>query len=137
MRYIFHLSIPVRDLDEALGFYVDALAAKPGRRHDDWLDVLVWGHQVTLQLRPEEVLPRAAQGKRHYGVVLPWDEWKSEVERIRASGIRFAAEPQVLMPGTAEEQAKFYLRDPSDNVIEVKAYRNVAETLGLDGSGYD
>lgn len=51
--------------------------------------------------------------------------------------MRFLAEPQVLLAGTHEEQAKFYLRDPSDNVIEVKTYRNVAETLGLDASGYE
>ena len=137
MRYIFHLSIPVRDLDEALRFYVDALGAKPGRRHDDWLDILVWGHQVTLQLRPEEVLPPVAQGKRHFGVVVPWHEWESEAARIRASGMRFLAEPQVLLAGTPEEQAKFYLRDPSDNVIEVKAYRDIGRTLGIDASGYD
>jgi extradiol dioxygenase family protein len=41
------------------------------------------------------------------------------------------AEPTVLRSGTAEEQAKFYLADPSHNVIEVKAYRDVGNTLHL------
>ena len=31
----------------------------------------------------------------------------------------------------ADEQAKLYLQDPSHNVIEIKAYRNAATTLGL------
>jgi extradiol dioxygenase family protein len=35
----------------------------------------------------------------------------------------------VLHPGTPEEQGKFYLTDPSHNVIEVKAYRRL-DTLG-------
>ena len=30
--------------------------------------------------------------------------------------------------------AKFYLQDTSHNVIEVKAYRNLADTLGTDGN---
>jgi len=136
VRYIFHLSLPVRDLEEARRFYVDTLGARTGRERDDWLDILVWGHQVTLQLRPGEVLPRDAQGKRHFGVVLPWREWESEVARIRERG-GFVVEPQVLLAGTPDEQAKFYLRDPSDNVIEVKAYRDVARTLGLDAGDVD
>lgn len=33
--------------------------------------------------------------------------------------------------GTEEEHGKLYLQDPSGNVIELKAYRNVQRTLGL------
>ena len=67
-RYPFHLSIPVADLDRAQAFYRDVLGAEVGRRSDDWLDILLWGHQITLQHRPSEVLPRSDQGKRHFGV---------------------------------------------------------------------
>jgi extradiol dioxygenase family protein len=136
MRYIFHLSIPVHDLEQARRFYVETLGARGGRAHADWLDVLLWGHQVTLQLRPREVLPADAQGKRHFGVVLPWNEWEREAARIGASGAGFLSQPQVLFAGEPDEQAKFYLRDPSNNVIEVKAYRDVARTLGVDAAGY-
>ena len=105
--------------------------ASPGREAKNWLDILLWGHQITLQHRPAEVLPLAQQGKRHFGVVLPWIEWEREARRIKAVGVAFLEEPAVLMEGTQEEQAKFYLHDPSHNVIEVKAYRNVHRTLGL------
>ena len=43
----------------------------------------------------------------------------------------------VLLEGTAEEQGKFYLNDPSNNVIEVKTYRRPEHTLMLDGSSSD
>ena len=56
MNYIFHLSIPVSDLDIAKDFYVKKLSGKVGRSEADWLDILLWGHQITLQLRPDEVL---------------------------------------------------------------------------------
>ena len=128
-RHIFHLSIPVADLDTAQRFYVDVLGATIGRRHDDWLDVLLWGHQITLQLKPDEVVPLDRQGKRHFGVSLPWLEWVALAERVRSSGASFLSEPVVKLAGTPEEQAKFYLADPSHNVIEIKAYRNLS-TLG-------
>ena len=130
-RHVFHLSIPVSELGAAKRFYVDNLGATVGRENDEWLDILLWGHQITLQRRTSEVLSLEQQGKRHFGVVLPWAEWEQEVKRLRAAGVSFLEQPTVLLEGTSEEQAKLYLNDPSHNVIEIKAYRNVAATLGL------
>lgn len=130
-RYIFHLSIPVSDLSEATRFYVDVLEAEVGRQNPDWVDILLWGHQVTLHRQPDEVLPLQGQGKRHFGVTLPWAEWERTMQRIRALGAGFLGEPTVLLEGSPQEQAKFYLADPGNNVIEVKTYRDVGGTLGI------
>ena len=131
-RHIFHLSIPVADLLTAKRFYVDVLDAKVGREQEDWLDILLWGHQITLQKRPDEVKPIAEQGKRHFGATLPWEEWESAVQRLKSLRVKFLSEPLVLLKGTPEEQAKFYLVDPSNNVIEVKAYRDPLTTIRLE-----
>jgi len=131
-RHVFHLSIPVADLAKARRFYIDVLGAELGRAHEDWLDVLLWGHQITLQLRPQEVLPPSRQGKRHFGVVLPWPQWEAAAQRVRERDAAFLTAPKVFLAGTPEEQGKFYLADPSHNVIEIKAYRDMA-TLGLAG----
>ena len=130
-RYIFHLSIPVSELTATRRFYVDVLGATVGRENDEWLDILLWGHQITLQNRPAEVLPLAGQGKRHFGVVLPWDEWDPEIARIQKGSGSILEGPTVKLAGTEDEHRKAYLRDPSGNVIELKAYRNVQRTLGL------
>jgi extradiol dioxygenase family protein len=84
-----------------------------------------------LQKNPSEVRPLKEQGKRHFGVVLPWHLWEKEVERLRAASAQFLGQPKVLRAGTPEEQGKFYLEDPGHNVIEIKAYRNAASTLGI------
>ncbi len=135
MRAIFHLSLPVEDLEQASAFYVGTLGARIGRRKDSWLDVLLWGHQITLQERPQDVLPPERQGKRHFGVVLSWDDWETLAQRLEAQGCAFYRAPQVLHAGSPDEQAKLYLSDPSHNVIEVKAYRDVRGVLGLDEIG--
>jgi len=88
-RHIFHVSIPVSELAPAKRFYVEVLGARTGRENDEWLDVLLWGHQITLQRRPEEVLPLEREGKRHFGVILPWAEWEHEAARIRPWGFHF------------------------------------------------
>ena len=131
-RYIFHLSIPVADLDAAKRFYTDVLGARVGRTTDDWLDVLLWGHQITLQHLPGEVRAPEAQGKRHFGVILPWAEWEALGEWLRARGTPLFAPSTVTKAGTPEEQGKIYLADPSHNVIEIKTYRDLAATIGYE-----
>jgi extradiol dioxygenase family protein len=130
-RHIFHLSIPVTDLASAKQFYVDVLGARVGRENAEWLDVLLWGHQITLQRRPQEVLPAERRGKRHFGVVLPWDEWERETARIDALGVDVLEGPSIKLAGTQDEHGKLYLSDPSGNAIEIKAYRDVERTLGI------
>ncbi|HYJ10653.1 MAG TPA: hypothetical protein VEX18_16640, partial [Polyangiaceae bacterium] len=110
---------------------LDILNARVGRQQADWLDVLLWGHQITLQHRPTEVLAPEQQGKRHFGVVLPWNEWQQEVARIGAASAGVYGAAKIESAGTPEEHGKLYLSDPSGNIIELKAYRNVEQTLGL------
>lgn len=136
MRYVFHLSIPVADLTAAKDFYEATLGADVGRSEADWVDILLWGHQITLQHQPKQILLPDAQGERHFGVVLPWQEWESLAKRLKVADIEFLSPPEILYESTIEEQAKFYLQDPSFNVIEVKTYRNLREVLGVPDDGY-
>lgn len=136
MRRIFHLSIPVTGLKQASHFYQRFLGATVGRSADDWVDMLLWGHQITLQYRPDEVLPRDAQGKRHFGVVLPWPEWHALRAKLESLGTEFLELPVVLHESTPMEQAKLYIEDPSHNVIEIKAYRDFPGVLGTQDPDY-
>lgn len=133
-RHIFHLALPVDNLEISKQFYIGVLGAHIGRENSEWLDILLWGHQITLHLRPDEVLSKEHQGKRHFGVVLPWSDWQHLAEQIRGENVAFLKEPEILLAGTPEEQAKFYLEDPSNNIIEIKAYRDFNFTLRQEES---
>src|SRR5262245_54646979 len=135
-RYIFHLAFPVADLAASKDFYCRVLGAGVGREHPECRDVLLWGHQIRLARGPDEMLPKERRGKRHFGVVLPWSEWQALADRLRRDGVPFLEEPAVLLAGTPEEQAKLYLEDPSHNVIEIKAYRDLDATLRQHGTAY-
>lgn len=135
-RYIFHLAFPVSDLKVAKAFYLDVLGAKVGRENEEWLDVLLWGHQITLHLAPAEVRAPESQGHRHFGVVLPWTEWESLAARLSSRNVEFMKRPEVLYAGMPNEQAKLYLQDPGNNVIEIKAYRSFAATFGIADDSY-
>jgi extradiol dioxygenase family protein len=128
-----HLSLPVRDLDEARQFYVDALGCEPGRVRDDWIDVWFYGMQVTLQLRPDEVPVPAQPGVRHFGVTLSVPELHELLGRI-ADQAEWISPPATDHAGTPRAQTKAKLADPSGNVIELKAYDDPAAALERPGS---
>jgi extradiol dioxygenase family protein len=127
MRPIIHLSFPVRDLDEAIAFYVTHLGAKPGRREESFADLQFFGAQLTLQSDPKNAgeKPRST----HFGVTLPWEDWKKLAYGF--FGASFLVEgPRLEKLFTPLEQAKFMLRDPSGNLIEFKTYMNPEQVLG-------
>ncbi|MBV8463520.1 MAG: VOC family protein, partial [Acidimicrobiales bacterium] len=82
MQPILHLSLPVRDIEEARDFYVAALGCQPARRRDDFLDVWFFGLQLTLQQRPDEATGSVPGSVRHFGVTLGRDEFDQLVEQL-------------------------------------------------------
>ncbi len=127
-RPIFHLSIPVRDLDEAVDFYGRHLGARIGRRTETFADALLFGAQVTLQNDPSNVsdpMPRT----RHFGATLPWDQWEAMAADLAGSTL-LVEDPKTSSVGEPIEQGKLMISDPSGNLIEIKAYRHPERVLG-------
>ena len=62
---------------------------------------------------------------RHFGVVLPMDEWQSLADRLSAAGQSFIIEPHVRFKGQAGEQATMFFLDPSGNALEFKAFKDL------------
>ncbi len=122
MPPILHLSLPVADLADARDFYVDTLGCSLGRVRDGWLDVWFYGLQLTLQERPDQVLDRAGTGVRHFGVTLDRADLDALAARLDGASVDWVHELSTDHAGTAQEQTKAKLRDPSGNVIEIKSY---------------
>ncbi|HEY5250197.1 MAG TPA: VOC family protein [Acidimicrobiales bacterium] len=129
MRPIFHLSVPVRDLDEAVSFYRTELGAHIGRQTSDFADAPVFGAQITLQNDPAAVsdpMPRT----RHFGATWPGAEWEAVTERF-VGRVMVVEVRKLSFVGEPTEQGKMMISDPSGNLIEIKAYRHPEEVLGL------
>jgi hypothetical protein len=119
---ILHLSLPVRDLASSKRFYVDALGCEVGRERPDFIDVWFYGLQLTLQQHPDQVLPDAQRGVRHFGVTLSHDDLAALLTRLENRPVAWLHEVHTDDPGTPQEQTKAKILDPSGNAIELKAY---------------
>ena len=63
----------------------------------------------------------------HFGLVLPWEDWEDVTARLEAAGTDFVIPPTVRFRGRTGEQGTAFVRDPSGNALEFKAFRNPRE----------
>ena len=61
----------------------------------------------------------------HFGLVLDWNEFKTITSELIEKNIKFLIEPTIRFEDEVGEQAIAFLRDPSGNAIELKAFKNM------------
>ena len=126
----FHLAFPVTSLAKAREFYGDLLGCPEGRSSEDWVDFNFYGHQIVAHLAPDSghrdtnVVDGDNVPVRHFGAVLPMQEWEKLAGRLKAAGTPFIIEPHIRFKGQAGEQATMFFLDPCGNAIEFKAFEN-------------
>jgi extradiol dioxygenase family protein len=129
-RPVLHLSLPVDDLHAARVFYERTLGCRIGREREDWFDAWFYGLQLTLQLRPLEVMTASQQGVRHFGVVLQsLTEFDEVVDRVAVSGHPWISKPEIHSDAELNGKLGGKLADPSGNIIEIKFYADSADYL--------
>jgi hypothetical protein len=121
----FHLAIPCRNLDEAQEFYVGKLGVRLARRYHDRITLDFFGDQVVCHLAPDKIEQKPELYPRHFGITF---RDRSDFERLLSSvqtkGVEFFQDLSVRFPGLREEHLTFFLKDPSNNVLEFKYYHD-------------
>jgi extradiol dioxygenase family protein len=126
----FHLAFPVTSLAKARAFYGELLGCPEGRSSNEWVDFNFHGHQIVAHLAPDSGHrdTNAVDGDnvpvRHFGLVLPMQEWHRLAEKLKAAATQFIIEPHIRFKGEVGEQATMFFLDPCGNALEFKAFEN-------------
>ncbi len=122
--HLFHLAVPVSDLELARQFYVTKLGCKLARTYPDRITLDFFGDQVVCHLTETE--PRTGPLSlypRHFGVTF---RKRKDFDRLHSLAqlrkIPFFRDISTRFEGTAEEHHTFVLQDPFDNLLEFKHY---------------
>jgi extradiol dioxygenase family protein len=123
-RYIAHVAVPCRDLEETARWYAEVLGAQPVRILHDRVTFSFGG---TLQLvchlerRAIDISPRAYP--RHFGLTfLQMDDFTRLQQHVETLGIKFLVPAGPRFENTDHEHRTFMVVDPSGNVVEFKCY---------------
>ncbi len=133
---LFHLAFPVHDLAKARDFYSGVLGCPEGRSDPSWIDFDFFGHQIVAHLEPGAAGDRASNAVDghgvpipHFGVVLTMERWQQLAEKLQAASVVFVIEPYIRFAGLPGEQATMFIRDPSGNALEFKAFQNLSQVF--------
>lgn len=128
---LFHLSFPVRDIASTKEFYVSGLGCGIGRQSAVAIMLNFHGHQIVAQVTEELGPPQTNIYPRHFGVVCQTEEeWAELRDRAKKNGLPFFRDPQRRFTGKPIEHLSFFLKDPSDNLLEFKYYKNTNAIFG-------
>ena len=135
---LFHLAIPVDDLEAGRAFYGELLGCPQGREDTGhWIDLDFRGHQLVLHkgegagVRLRNAVDGDAVPVPHFGLVLDWGEWHALAERLRKAGTEFVIEPHIRFAGKPGEQATMFFHDPAGNALEFKAFRDIGQLFAV------
>lgn len=127
-RDVFHLAIPARDLDEAEAFYLAGLGCHLARRYPDRITLDFFGDQVVCHLSVTDAPVEDDEldlYPRHFGITFrSREDFDALVALAEQRKLRVFRPVASRFEGLAEEHLTFVLRDPSDNLLEFKHYRN-------------
>ena len=134
---LFHFSFAVNDLDRARKFYGELLGCPEGRKMPGRADFNFFGHHIVAHLAPGEVV--GEQGAkllgttplRHFGVVVPLEEFDKIAKKLVKNNVEFIMEPEVRQKGSAREQMLMTCRDSCGNAAEFKGLRNITDVYAV------
>jgi len=99
----FHLAIPCGDLEIAKKFYNEALGCRLDNSAQEWADVDMGNVSVP-----------------HFGVHLSRKDFDALKQRLKDNGTKYYDEPYLRFKGTKYEQETFFVKDPNENILEIK-----------------
>lgn len=138
---IFHLAIPAIDLEESAKFY-ERICAVRGRVYNTHIVLNLQGHQLVLHKSDISYYAKdPSMYPRHFGVIFSdYDRFNFFYYQVLELHLQQKNQPDLGFPeirffevnnksftrheGEFAEHKTFFLLDPSNNVIEFKAYKN-------------
>lgn len=120
---IFHLAIPINDLNKAKAFYCEGLGCTVGRETPHAMILNFFGHQVVAHITKEPLIPQNSIYPRHFGLIFSsYSHWETIVNKAQQQGLKFYQEPKIRFPGQLIEHHTVFLEDPFYNLLEFKFY---------------
>jgi len=124
---VFHLAIPVYDLDDTIAFYVTKLGCKLARRYDDRVTLDFFGDQLVCHLSAAPAtIPAVGELEmypRHFGVTFRLGvDFESLYQLCRQRDVAFFSDVSTRFEGMVEVHKTFVICDPSSNLLEFKHY---------------
>jgi extradiol dioxygenase family protein len=132
-RVIFHLAIPINNIDEAKKFYGGILGSKIGRENQQAVIFDFYGHQLVGHTTKEILTPPSSIYPRHFGLIFTEEsDWDSLLNRCKNYPLELYQSEKLRFKDQLTEHKTFFLQDPFYNILEFKFYRHYDAIFGAN-----
>ena len=129
----FHLSLPCHDTKLTKDYYLNVLGASTGRQQDHWIDIDLYGSQITFNQSGKFNLSykyyrfeRSVLPSFHFGLILKNEVWNRLYQKLLNHKSLVISETTYLKNKIGEHQS-FFVRDPNDYYVEFKCFTDIQE----------
>lgn len=123
MNALFHLAFPVHDFELAKIFYHGQLGCQLGRESEHALIFQFGAHQLVAHKIDAPLPPQEGIYPRHFGLIfMDKKEFDDFIQRINQQQIKYEHPLKIRFQNTRLEHHSFFLKDPSNNLLEFKYY---------------
>ncbi len=134
MNTSFHISLPCKNIEETISYYRDQLDLKIGRKTNNWVDINLFGHQVTFVLIekfdfqfPFYSLDSEQLPSFHFGVVLDNETWDNTYDKVNRQWSYDTIIKKTFFEDQNGEHDTFIVKDPNGYYIEFKTFKRSDE----------
>ncbi|MAX71313.1 MAG: bleomycin resistance protein [Flavobacteriaceae bacterium] len=130
METSFHMSLPCLNVEETKDFYINNIGAFLGRTNENWVDINLFGHQLTfIQAEkfnfnsPNYVFEGKILPSFHFGVIIDVDNWGKIYTKLTKQELEVVTQTTFLKDKTGEHLS-FFINDPNDYMLEFKSFKD-------------
>ncbi|WP_166967122.1 VOC family protein [Yeosuana marina] len=125
----FHMSLPCISIKETKKFYVDSIGASYGRNTQNWIDINLFGHQITFIKAkkfnfnsPNYIFEGKILPSFHFGVIVDLDTWNTIYSKYNSLKEDLVTESTYLKDQLGEH-ISFFVKDPNGYMLEFKTFK--------------
>jgi hypothetical protein len=130
----FHLALPCLNVNDTKSFYTNTLGAVLGRNTEKWVDVNLFGNQITFtqsgdfsfsykEYRFEEVILPSF----HFGVIVGKEDWNSLYHKLSQTHEKLIKTK--FLKNKVGEHDSFFVVDPNGFTLEFKCFLDDSSTF--------
>jgi len=130
MESTFHLSLPCSSVKNTKAFYINILGASSGREAEHWIDINLFGNQITFTKagkfnfnNPNYVFEGKILPSFHFGIILEQELWDEIHEKLKKQKLELVTE-SIFLKNKNGEHRSFFMKDPNNYMIEFKCFKN-------------
>lgn len=131
MNALFHLSLPCTDVEETKSFYLNSIGAFSGRQNQNWIDIDLFGHQITFTQagkfdfnNPNYVFEGKILPSFHFGVIIDEKTWSTIYAKLESNPDLELVTQATFLKESAGEHTSFFIQDPNGYMLEFKTFKH-------------